>query len=119
MAVFTDLSLTEKSGSCVIEGLETMLTRTLAAAAGLSALVACLGSASQPAAAHLLYDTERPPYCWGCAREYLRWRRIFERTRPWHVYQRELHETIPFIPPDRTYYGVRSYFRPGPDYFPR
>jgi hypothetical protein len=95
-----------------------MLTRILATAAGLSALVAGLGSASSPAAAHLLYDTERPPYCWSCAREYLRWRRIFERTEPWHVYQQELHETIPFLTPE-PYYGVRSYFRPGPDYFPR
>ena len=96
-----------------------MLIRTLVAVAGLSALVAGLGSAAPPAAAHLLFDTERPPYCWACGREYLRWRRIFERTRPWRVYQRELRETIPLIPPDRTYYGVRSYFRPGPDYFPR
>ena len=76
-----------------------MLVRTLAAATGLSALVACLGTATPPAAAHLLYDAERPPYCQGCAREYLRWRRIFERTEPWYVYQRELHETIPFLSP--------------------
>jgi hypothetical protein len=96
-----------------------MLIRTLAAAAGLSALVAGLGGAAPPAAAHLLFDTERPPYCTGCAGEYLRWRRIFERTKPWRVYQRELRETIPLIPPDRNYYGVRSYFHPGPDYFPR
>jgi hypothetical protein len=94
-----------------------MLTRTLAATAVLSGLVAGLGSAT-PSAAHLLYDVERPPYCQGCAREYLRWRRIFERTEPWYVYQRELHETIPFLSPE-PYYGVRSYFGPGPDYFPR
>jgi hypothetical protein len=96
-----------------------MLIRTLAAAAGLSALLAGFGGTAPPASAHLLFDTERPPYCRGCAREYLRWRRIFERTRPWRVYQRELRETIPFIPPDRPYYGVRSYFHPDPDYFPR
>ena len=59
-----------------------MLTRTLAAAVGLAVLAAGLVSAGPPAAAHLLYDQERPPYCRGCAREYLRWRRIFERTRP-------------------------------------
>ena len=39
-------------------------------------------------------------------------------TKPWRIYQRELHETIPFLLP-RPYYGVRSYFRPEPDYFPR
>jgi hypothetical protein len=96
-----------------------MLLRTLAAAAGFAAFAAGLASAAPPAAAHLLYDKERPPYCRGCAREYLHWRRIFERTRPWRVYQRELHQTVPLIPPDQPYYGVRSYFRPGPDYFPR
>ena len=95
-----------------------MLIRTVAAAATLMALAAGLGSAAPPVSAHLLYDQERPPYCRGCAREYLRWRRIFERTRPWRVYQRELHETIPFLGPP-PYYGVRSYFHPGPDYFPR
>jgi hypothetical protein len=95
-----------------------MLIRTLAAA-GFLAFVTGLASASPPTVAHLLYDTERPPYCWSCAREYLRWRRIFERTEPWYVYQRELHETIPFLSPEEPYYGVRSYFRPGPDYFPR
>jgi hypothetical protein len=95
-----------------------MLTRTVAAAAALMALTSALGSAPRPASAHLLYDTQRPPYCRGCAREYLHWRRIFERTKPWRVYQRELHETIPFLTP-APYYGVRSYFHPGPDYFPR
>jgi hypothetical protein len=95
-----------------------MLLRPLAAAAGLAALAAGLAGAAPPAAAHLLYDKERPAYCRGCAREYLHWRRIFERTKPWRVYQRELHETIPFTSP-QPYYGVRSYFRPGPDYFPR
>jgi hypothetical protein len=95
-----------------------MLTRTFAIAASLATLAAGLGSAAPPSAAHLLYDEKRPPYCRACAHEYLRWRRIFERTEPWHIYQRELHETIPFLPP-APYYGVRSYFRPGADYFPR
>ena len=94
-----------------------MLTHALATA-GLVALVAGLASAAPPAAAHLLYDQERPPYCRACAREYLHYRRVFERTKPWRVYQRELHETIPFLLP-RPYYGVRSYFRPEPDYFPQ
>ena len=94
-----------------------MFGRALSAIAGLTAL-GSLNSAAPPASAHLLYDVERPPYCHSCAREYLRWRRIFEGTEPWYVYQRELHETIPFLPP-YPYYGVRSYFRPGPDYFPR
>ncbi len=94
-----------------------MSTRTVVAAA-LLALASGLSSAPAPASAHLLYDTVRPPYCRGCAREYIRWRRIFERTTPWRVYQRELHETIPFLSP-APYYGVRSYFHPGPDYFPR
>jgi hypothetical protein len=95
-----------------------MSTRIVVAAAALMVLAAGLSSAASPASAHLLYDTVRPPYCRGCAREYLHWRRIFERTRPWRVYQRELHETIPFLTPE-PYYGVRSYFHPGPDYFPR
>jgi hypothetical protein len=95
-----------------------MLNRTIAAAAALMALASGLSSTPSPASAHLLYDTARPPYCRGCAREYLRWRYIFERTRPWRVYQRELHETIPFLSP-APYYGVRSYFRPAPEYFPR
>jgi hypothetical protein len=95
-----------------------MLTRIVVAAAALMALTAGLSSAAPPASAHLLYDKQRPPYCRGCAREYLHWRRIFERTRPWRVYQRELHQTIPLLTP-APYYGVRSYFHPGPDYFPR
>ena len=87
-----------------------MIIRVIAGALVLTAFAAGLGGSPPPAKAHL-FSTPEPPFCRTCGPEYRRYRRVFERTEAWYVYQRELHETIP-APRDRPYYGVRSFWDP-------